>query len=424
MLTALTGGRLLDPAQGIDQEGTLIIENGLIKDIVSSVPPVKTQVLDVSGHLVIPGLIDLSCRPGSVSASSLASLGAAAAGGGFTGVTVLPDTVPALTDALRLAGLQAVAQANCPVHLYPIGALSRDLEGKELADLGSFAQAGAHGFSDSVLWPVNSGLLFLALKYAAPFKRPLFVHPEDPTLAGEGLMRESPAATRLGLPAIPAAAEEVAVARDLLLAQATEGRLHFIHLSTARGVALVGQAKQQAVRVTAAAAASHLLLTCNDIRDYNTNLKLIPPLGENRDREALIMALKDGVVDAIVSDHTPCAPERKDEEFAAAVWGGSFLRHAFPLLYTQLVRSGKLDLHTLVTRLTAGPAQILGLDQAGTLKPGTPADITVIDLDTTATIKANDLPPAERNTPFLGREVAGLPLLTMVNGEIVFKAKK
>ncbi|NLG86890.1 MAG: dihydroorotase, partial [Firmicutes bacterium] len=351
---------------------------------------------------------------------SLASLGQTAASGGFTGVTVLPDTTPPLTDALRLAGLTALARENCPVHLYPIGALSRNLEGKELADMGSLAQAGAYGFSDGEHWPANSQLLFLALKYAGTFERPLFIHPEDPALAADGLMRESKAATRLGLPAVPAVAEEIAVARDLLLAQTTGGRLHFIHLSTAKAVALLGQVQKQGVSVTGAAPASHLLLTCDDIKDYNTSFKLSPPLGEKKDQEALIQAIKDNTLKAIVTDHTPCSPEQKDVEFAAAVWGGSFLRHAFSLLYTKLVRPGKLDLGTLITRLTYGPAQILNLHQAGTLQPGTPADITGINLNATTTINTHHLPLSEQNTPFLGQEVSGLPVLTIVGGKIVF----
>ncbi|HHT70447.1 MAG TPA: dihydroorotase [Firmicutes bacterium] len=423
MLQALTRGRLLDPAQGIDREGTLIIENGLIKDLTFSPPPDEADVIDVSGHLVVPGFIDLSCRPGSVSSSSLASLGQAAASGGFTGVTVLPDTTPPLTDELRLAGLKALAQQHCPVRLYPLGAMSRNLEGKELADMGSLAHAGAYGFSDGTRWPANSQLLFLALKYVSIFERPLFIHPEDPALAAGGLMRESLAATRLGLPAIPAVAEEAAVARDLLLTQASGGQLHFIHLSTAKAVALLSQVRQQGTAATGAVPVSHLLLTCDDIKDYNTSLKLTPPLGERKDREALIQAVKTGTLAAIVTDHTPASPEQKDVEFAAAAWGGSFLRHAFPLLYTKLVRPGKLDLATVITRLTTGPAQILGLDQAGTLKPGSPADITVINLEATAAIGAHELPSSERNTPFLGEEVSGLPMLTLVNGNVVFKIK-
>lgn len=421
MLTALVGGRLLDPAQSLDQEGTLVIENGLIKDIIFSVPPAQAHVIDVSGHLVAPGFIDLSCRPGSISAHSLASLGAAAVSGGFTGVTILPDTRPPLTDSLRLVGIMALAQNNCSAHLYPLGAISHNLEGQHLADMGSLVQAGACAFSDGYRWPVNSQLLFLALKYVGTFERPLFIHSEDPTLAAGGLMRESPASTRLGLPAIPAVAEEIAVARDLLLAQATGGSLHFIHLSTAKAVALLSQVQKLGAPVTGAVPVAHLLLTCDDIEGYNTNFKLTPPLGEKKDQETLIQAVKAGALAAIVTDHTPCSPEQKDMEFAAAVWGGSFLRHAFPLLYTQLVRSGKLKLDTLITRLTQGPAQILGLNQAGTLKPGSPADITVIDLDATHTINADDLPSSEQNTPFLGWKVSGWPVLTIVNGDIVFR---
>ncbi|MGI6129562.1 MAG: dihydroorotase [bacterium] len=423
MLKALTGGRLLDPAQGLDQEGTLLIDikTGLIKDIIFMDPPAEAEIVSVSGHLVVPGFIDLTCRPGSVNARSLASLGRAAASGGYTGITILPDVIPPLTDELRLSGLIKLARANSPVHFYPVGALSRNLEGAELADIGSLVDAGARALSDGKKWIINSQLLSLSLRYAGAFNRPLFVYPEDPNLSAGGLIREGAVATRLGLPAIPAVAEEVAVARDLLLARATGGQLHFTHLSTSGAVALLAQAQKQGVRTTAAALASHLILTCDNITDYNTNFKLDPPLGEKKDQKALIACLNDGTLTAITTNHTPVAPEKKDVEFAAAAWGGSFLRHTFPLLYTKLVRTGKLDLATLITKLTTGPAQILGLNQAGTLKPGIPADVTVIDLNATHTINANDLPLTERNTPFLDWKLSGWPVLTMVNGDIVFQ---
>jgi dihydroorotase len=424
MLKALAGGRLLDPTQNLDQEGTLIVETetGLIKNITPVAPPADAEVIDVTGRLVVPGFIDLSSRPGSITTRSLGSLGRAAASGGYTGVTVLPDTTPPLIDGLRLSGLIALAQSGCPVHLYPVGALSRNLEGKELADMGSLIEAGALALSDGNRWPINSQLMSLALRYVSSFNRPLFSYPQEPALAADGLMREGAVATRLGLPAIPAVAEEAAVARDLLLARATEGRLHFTHLSTTGAVALLSQAQKQGIRATAAVPASHLLLTCDDIKDYNTNCKLDPPLGEEKDQEALIDAVKTGTLSAIVTNHAPCAPEKKDTEFAAAAWGGSFLRHAFPLLYTKLVLSDKLDLATLISRLTTGPAQILGLKQAGTLVPGTPANITVIDLEATHTIKAQDLPFAEQNTPFLNWKVSGWPVLTMVNGDVEYTA--
>lgn len=420
MVKALTGGRLLDPAANIDQKDTLIIENGLIKEITASTPPNGAEIIDVNGCLVVPGFIDLSCRPGSINSSSLVSLGQAALQGGFTGLTILPDTKPPLTDSLRLAGLQALAQQHCPVQLFPLGALSRNLAGAELADLGSLAEAGGRGFSDGLRWPTDSKLLLLALKYAATFGQPLFIHPEDPALVASGLMRESQTATRLGLPAIPAAAEEVAVARDLLLAQATGGRLHFVHLSAANSIALLRWAQQQGTAVSAAASLAHLLLTYNDIRTYNTNFKLQPPLGSSADQGALITGLRDGTLAAIVTDHTPASPEQKDREFSAAAWGGSFLRHAFPLLYTRLVRSGKLDLATLISCLTAGPAKVLGLSQIGTLAPGSLANITVIDPAAAVTISAQQLPLNEQNTPFLGQQVAGLPVLTLVKGVVAY----
>ena len=422
MLKALTGGRLLDPARGIDITGTIIVnpKTGLIEDLTTGNLPAEADIININDKLVTPGFIDLGCRPGSISQSSLASLGHAAISGGYTSLTILPDTVPPLTDELRLGGLLALAAGHCPTNLCPVGALSRNLDGTELADIGALVQAGAYALSDGQQWINNAQLLWLALKYAAPFDRPLFIYPEELTLAAGGFMREGVIATRLGLPAIPAVAEEIAVARDLLLAQSADGRLHFSHLSTARAVSLVRQSQQQGVRASAAAPLPNLLLTSEAVADYDTNYKLKPPLGETKDQEALLAGLKDETLIAIASNHTPVAPEKKDTEFAQATWGGSFLRHAFPLLYTNLVLTGKLDLATLVTRLTDGPARVLGLEGVGSLKPGSRADIAVIDLNLSHKIHAHDLPSNEQNTPFLDADLKGWPIMTMLKGNIVY----
>ena len=283
-----------------------------------------------------------------------------------------------------------------------LGAMSRNLEGKELADMGSLAHAGAYGFSDGTRWPANSQLLFLALKYVSIFERPLFIHPEDPALAAGGLMRESLAATRLGLPAIPAVAEEAAVARDLLLTQASGGQLHFIHLSTAKAVALLSQVRQQGTAATGAVPVSHLLLTCDDIKDYNTSLKLTPPLGERKDREALIQAVKTGTLAAIVTDHTPASPEQKDVVRCCCL-GGSFAARLSPALY-QAGSSGQLDLATVITAHHR-PRPNPGLDRR---HPGPEVPPTL----PSSTLRpppllVPTLPSSERNTPSWVRKYQG-----------------
>jgi dihydroorotase len=422
MLLALKGGRVVDPAGGVDEVRTLLVENGRIAAAGRIEPPAEAQVIDISGKLVLPGFWDLGAHARRLSPARLARITATAARGGFTAVTVLPDTDPPLDSPLLLYGLRDLARTVTPLKLWPVGAITRGLGGAELADIGSLADAGAVAASDGHRQLTSAQVLYLALQYAAYFRLPLFLYPEDASLAQGGVMRESPESTRLGLRGIPAAAEEIAVARDLLLAKHSGGRVHFLGLSSAGSVKLLRRAKEEGIAASAAVTPHHLLLTVADMPDYDTNFKVRPPLGTAEDREALVAALADGTIGAVTSDHTPASPEEKEVEFEQAAWGASSLATLFPLLYTYLVLPGKITLNTLVARLTSGPARILGQKEP-TLAPGSAADLTVIDPEAAEVISTRYLPPEERNTPFNGRRIQGLPVLTLVGGQVVFERK-
>lgn len=422
MLLALKGGRVVDPAGGVDEVRTLLVEGGTIVAAGRLEPPSEARVIDVSGKLVLPGLWDLGAHARRLSPARLARITATAVRGGFTAVTVLPDTDPPLDSPLAVYGLRDLARTVTSLKVWPVGAITRSLAGAELADIGSLAEAGAVAVSDGHQPLSSARLLYLALQYAAHFGLPLFLYPEDASLAQGGVVRESPESTRLGLPGIPAAAEEIAVARDLLLAKHSGGRVHFLGLSSAGGVKLLRRAKEKGIAASAAVTPHHLLLTVADMPEYDPSFKVRPPLGTAEDREALVAALADGTIEAVTSDHAPVSPEEKEVEFEQAAWGASSLATMFPLLYTYLVLPGKMALNTLVARLTGGPARILGQKEP-TLAPGSAADLTVIDPEKEEIISAAALPPEERNTPFAGRCIRGLPVLTMVNGQVVFERK-
>lgn len=422
MLLALKGGRVIDPAGGVDEVRTLLVEGGTIVAAGRLEPPSEARVIDVSGKLVLPGFWDLGVRARRLNPARLARITATAARGGFTTITVLPDTDPPLDNPLALYGLRDLARTVTQLKVWPVGAITQGLAGAELVDIGSLAEAGAVAASDGHRQLTSTRLLYLALQYATYFRLPLFLYPEDASLAQGGVMREGPESTRLGLHGIPAAAEEIAVARDLLLAKHSGGRVHFLGLSSAGSVKLLRRAKEEGIAASAAGTPHHLLLAVADMPEYDPNFKVRPPLGTAEDREALVAALADGTIEAVTSDHTPASPEEKEVEFKHAVWGVSSLATLFPLLYTYLVLPGKIALNTLVARLTSGPARILGQKEP-TLAPGSAADLTVIDPEGAEVISTRDLPPEERNTPFAGRRIRGLPILTMVNGRVVFERK-
>jgi dihydroorotase len=430
----LVGGRVIDPARRMDEPADVVIENGRI----ASLTPVAAgerpgqaiegeRTLDVRGLVVAPGFIDLHCHlrePGFEDKETIATGTAAAAAGGFTTVCCMPNTQPTLDTASDVEWVQAAARRSGVVRVHAIGAVTKGQQGAELSEMADMAAAGALAFSDDGHPVTNSRLMRNALAYSRVTGRPIVDHCEDAELVDEGMMHEGRVSSVLGLRGAPSESEEIAVARDLALANAVRGRLHLAHLSTAGAVRLVRQAKAAGVRVTAEVTPHHLLLTDEWIAGngsgrsaYDTNCRVNPPLRGDEDRVALIEGLLDGTIDAIATDHAPHTNVDKDCEFDEAAPGISGFETAFGLLM-RLVHDKQLGLSRLVELLTAGPARAFGID-AGSLRPGAEADIVVLDPSAEWVVDVQRFRSKGKNSPLHGERLRGMVLLTMVGGQVV-----
>ncbi len=422
MNALIKGGRVLDPANGVDAVQDVLVQEGKIARLARGLqPPEGTPVIDATGKVVCPGFIDVHVHlrePGYEYKETVATGTKAAAAGGFTAVACMANTNPVNDNRSVTDYIRAKARSEGCVRVYPIGAVSRGLEGKELAELAELAEAGCVAFSDDGHPVLNSGLLRRAMEYTLPFALPIVSHAEDSPLAQGGVMNEGVVSTELGLAGRPAAAEEVMVARDLCLAELTGAHVHIAHLSTAGAVRLVRDAKARGIRVTAEVTPHHLLLTEEAVRGYDPNTKMAPPLRTKRDQEALLEALADGTIDCIATDHAPHALSEKEGDFDSAAFGVVGLETAVPVLLDRLVRPGLLSLHTLIERLTAGPARLLNLP-GGSLAGGADADITILDLERQLTIDPAGFHSKSRNTPFGGWQVTGMPWMTLCGGRVM-----
>ncbi|HPD14528.1 MAG TPA: dihydroorotase [Planctomycetota bacterium] len=418
----IRGGRVIDPAQGLDQRADVLIEKGRIAAVGRVTKRART--LDARGLIVAPGLIDLHVHfrePGNEREETIASGAAAAVAGGFTTVAVMPNTDPPVDDEPSVAFQLRQAEAAGLARVLVVGAISAGRKGERLAEMGQMARAGAVAFSDDGDGVQNPRLMRTALQYAAMLGKPLIAHCEDKALAG-GVMHAGLWSVKLGLGGIPAAAEEVMVARDLILAEATAGaRLHVTHASTAGTVRLIRDAKARGVPVTADVAIHHLVLTDEAVQSFDTHLKMNPPLRSDADVAALRAALADGTLDCLVSDHAPHAAEKKAVEFKAAPFGVIGLETLLPVLVTRLIEPGILTWPQALAALTCNPARILGLE-TGTLAAGRPADITLIDPEAEWTIDAAAFRSRSRNCPFHGWKVRGRAAATLVGGAVKFRA--
>ena len=422
MNALIRGGRVLDPAHDVDAVQDVLIQEGKISRLGTGLrAPDGTPTIEAGGKVVCPGFIDAHVHlrePGYEYQETVATGTKAAAAGGFTAVACMANTNPVNDNRSVTDYVLAKARSEGVVRVYPIGAVSRGLEGKELAELAELAEAGCVAFSDDGHPVMNSALLRHAMEYTLPFGLPIISHAEDAHLTGGGVMNEGAVSTELGLAGRPSAAEEVMVARDLCLAELTGAHVHIAHISTAGAVRLVRDAKARGIRVTAEVTPHHLLLTEEAVRGYDPNTKMNPPLRTKRDREALVEALADGTIDCIATDHAPHAVAEKEGDFDQAAFGIVGLETAVSLLVDRLVRPGLLDLRTLVSRFTVGPARLLNL-RGGSLAPGADADITILDLERRLTIDPRAFHSKSRNTPFGGWEVTGMPWMTLVGGRVV-----
>jgi dihydroorotase len=422
MSLLIRNGRVVDPASGTDAVQDVWIADGRIQKVGRGLKtPAGVEALDAAGKVVCPGFIDMHVHlrePGFEYKETIASGTRAAAAGGFTAVACMANTFPVNDNRAVTDYILTRARVEGVVRVYPIGAVTRNLEGRQLAEMGEQAEAGCVAFSDDGKCVMNAELYRRAMEYALPFGVPVISHAEDCHLADRGTMHEGLVSTELGLTGQPAAAEDVMVARDIILAELTGAHLHIAHISTAGAVRLVRDARARGVRVTAEVTPHHLLLTDEAARSYDSNYKMAPPLRTKRDVEACREALLDGTIDCVATDHAPHALSDKEGEFSEAANGVVGLETAVPLLLDRLVRPGIVDLPTLVTRLSAGPARLLNLP-GGSLAPGAAADITILDLERAWTVDPAAFRSRGRNTPFAGLTGVGAPWLTLVGGQKV-----
>jgi dihydroorotase len=451
----IRGGRLIDPSQGLDGERDLLVEDGVVARILepgeqggrgagaagersgsgagsgadgapSSADPDgldELEVLDAAGLVVCPGLIDIHVHlrePGQEYKETVRTGAMAAAAGGFTAVACMANTEPTNDSRSVTEHILAEARRYGFARVYPIGAVSKQLAGEELAEVGEMVRAGAVAISDDGRPVMNAELMRRALLYAQHFGIPVIQHAEDLHLSAKGVMHEGDWSTRLGLAGIPGSAEDVMVARDLLLLEDTGGRYHVAHLSTARSLEMVRQAKARGLGVTCEVTPHHLLLTDEEVARtvFSTQCKMKPPLRSERDRRALLAGLADGTIDAIASDHAPHHADEKDVEFDLAPFGILGLETTLALCLDRLVRRQVIGLPRLVELLSSGPARVLGLP-GGTLRPGSPADVTLFDPEGDVTVQAAKFLSRSRNTPFEGWQLRGRPVATVVGGRRV-----
>jgi dihydroorotase len=431
---AIRGGRVLDPGQGLDLVGDVMIRDGRIAAVGAGTARETEHVIDAAGLIVCPGFVDLHCHlrePGFEHKETIASGTLAAARGGFTTVCCMANTEPPVDSAAVVEFILRTARGQGHVRVLPIGCISRGRAGKELAEMGDLAEAGAVAFSDDGSPVADAALLRRALEYATAFGLPLVEHCEELSLSHEGVMHEGWVATRLGLRGIPAAAEETAVARAIALAELTGAHLHIAHMSTAGSVDLVRQAKERGAPVTAEVTPHHLGLTDESVMlsavespgglAYDTNAKVNPPLRTPADAEACLGGLLDGTIDAIATDHAPHAIEDKLCEFDHAAFGISGFETALGLCLS-LVHDGRLDLPTLVYKLTAGPVRTFGLDSSlGSLTVGAPGDVVVFDPQAEWTVEPELFASKGKNTPLAGRRLRGRVLATVYAGKVMYE---
>ena len=419
----LRQGRVIDPVNGSDRVSNVICAGGKIVEVADEIPVTYLQAntVDVAGKWVVPGLVDMHVHlrePGREDKETIATGTRAAAAGGFTAVACMPNTQPALDEESKIRYVIQRGE-DCPCRIFPIGAITKGLEGEELAPIGEMVKAGACGVSDDGKSVARSNIMRNALNYTKSYNIPTICHCEDMALSQKGHMNEGIYSTRIGVRGIPTIAEEIVVARDLLLAEYTGARIHIAHVSTAGSVRLVRNAKARGVRVTAETCPHYIALIDEDVGMYDTNKKMNPPLRTERDRQAVIDGLVDGTIDVIASDHAPHVPEEKDVEFDAAAFGVIGLETSVGVVLTSLVNKGILTPLQMVERMSVAPNRILGLG-GGSFANGAPADITVIDPAVAWTVDPSVFFSKSRNTAFSGMALTGLAVKTILNGTVVF----
>ena len=425
----IINGRVIDPALGFGKDAHVFIKDGIIKKIdidnVATRKEIKacdpSQLVDAKDKLVVPGLVDIHVHlrePGREDAETIHSGCRAAAAGGYTSVCCMPNTEPRIDNQETVEFVLGRGK-TAAARVYVVGAITKNIEGKQLAEIGDLVKAGAVAITDDGNYVQNPEIMRRALEYASMFNIPVMQHAEDQNLCNGGVMNESYQSTRLGLKGAPAAAEEIAVMRDIALCRLTKSRLHVQHVSTRGAVEAIRKAKEEGLKVTAEATPHHMVLNDEEIgKEFNTSLRVNPPIRSESDREAVIAGLIDGTLDCIASDHAPHTDEDKDCEFDKAPPGMIGLETTLGLVKTYLIDKGLLSWADAIRKMSYNPARILGLP-GGNLREGSPADITIIDPDKKWTVNGANFKSTSKNSPFIGYKLTAKVYKTILGGRIV-----
>ena len=418
----IKNGRVIDPESGLDAQCDVLVEDGLIAAVEPRLEVSEAEVFDASGYVVTPGFVDVHVHlrePGIEHAETIESGARAAAAGGFTSVCCMPNTIPVNDSPTVTSFIVERARRYAAVNVFPIGAITKGSEGEQLAEIGAMKGAGAVAISDDGLPVMNSGVMRQAMRYADSFGLTVIDHCEDLNLSIGGDIHEGERAVRLGLRGIAASSEDVMVARNVILSEALQAKVHIAHISTRNSIEIVRHARRLGIPVSCEVTPHHFALTDAEIPDYDSNYKMKPPLRAGRDRDAALDALADGTIEAIATDHAPHTGNMKMQEFERCPFGVTGLETAVGLALEHLVHSGRIDLRRMVELFTTGPARIVRLNR-GTLAVRAPGDITVLSLEREWTFDVNNTQSKSKNSPFDQHNFRGGPIATIVAGELVW----
>ena len=423
MKTLIKNGRVVDPSQNLDAIMDILVEDGKISAVGANLEAAEAEVYDATGLVVTPGLIDIHTHmrePGLEAKEDIISGTKAAAAGGVTTVACMPNTKPVIDSSIIVSGIKQRAAEESYANVEVIGAISKGEQGEELAEMGDMAEKGAMAFSDDGHYVKSSRLFMLAAKYISAFDKTLICHAIDPELNAEGYMHEGAVSARIGVPGVPAISEDIAVARDCIIAEYTGAHVHIAHVASKGAVDIIRQYKAKGANVTCEVTVHHLTLTDEACANYDAATRVSPPLRSWDHVEAMRAAVLDGTVDAIVTDHAPHAPEEKDVEFRYAPNGFCGLETSLAVMLTDLYHTKVFDLQTIISKMSCEPAKLFNL-AGGTLKEGSVADITIMDLDKEWTVDSSKFYTRGKFTPYNGKACKGKAVATMLAGKFVMR---
>lgn len=422
MKLLIKGGRVINPGKDFDAVSDVLVDDGKIVAIGENLVADDAQIIDAKGKVVAPGFIDMHTHlrePGQEAKEDFASGSKAAAAGGFTTIASMPNTTPVVDNAILVNGLKQRAKDVGVVHIEIIGALTKNQEGKELSELGDMVQAGAVAFSDDGHFDSNSKLMLNAMDYLRTFNKAIMSHAEEPSLVAEGVMNECHRSAMLGMKGRPTVAEDIAVMREVLLAEYSGAWIHISHISSKNAIDIVRQAKKRGVHVTTEVTPHHLTLIDEMVDPTDSSTKVNPPLRGKKDIEAALEGLKDGTIDIIATDHSPHAQEEKDREYKFAPSGFPGFETALGVLLTDLYHKNLISLNELVSKMSYMPGKLFFDGKRGILEAGAQADITIFDPDMQWTVDKDKFYTKGSHSPFVGRKLKGKVIMTIVDGKIV-----